>query len=115
MLLWGKMTDQYNELTMGWSFSDPKSRVTRSYHATRGFSTTGLVAYMESHDEERIMYKNRTFGNTSVATHNARTIKVATQRTGTAAAFLFTIPGPKMMWMFGELGYDVSINQTAVG
>jgi 1,4-alpha-glucan branching enzyme len=115
LLLWGKMTDQYNELTMGWSFSDPKSRVTRSYHASRGFSTTGLVAYMESHDEERIMYKNKMFGNTSVSTHNARNLTVATQRTGTAAAFLFTIPGPKMMWMFGELGYDVSINQTSVG
>jgi hypothetical protein len=24
------------------------------------------------------------------------------------AAFLFTIPGPKMVWQFGELGYDYS-------
>ena len=27
-----------------------------------------------------------------------------------AAATFFTIPGPKMIWQFGELGYDVSIN-----
>ena len=27
-----------------------------------------------------------------------------------AAAFFFTIPGPKMIWQFGELGYDYSIN-----
>ena len=27
-----------------------------------------------------------------------------------AAAFLFSIPGPKMIWQFGELGYDVSID-----
>jgi hypothetical protein len=26
------------------------------------------------------------------------------------AAFLFTIPGPKMIWQFGELGYPYSIN-----
>ena len=26
------------------------------------------------------------------------------------AAFLFSIPGPKMIWQFGELGYDISIN-----
>ena len=26
------------------------------------------------------------------------------------AAFLFTIPGPKMLWQFGELGYDYPIN-----
>lgn len=28
-----------------------------------------------------------------------------------AAAFFFAIPGPKMIWQFGELGYDKSINQ----
>ena len=27
-----------------------------------------------------------------------------------AAAFLFSIPGPKMIWQFGELGYDISID-----
>lgn len=26
-----------------------------------------------------------------------------------AAAFFFTIPGPKMIWQFGELGFDYSI------
>jgi hypothetical protein len=27
-----------------------------------------------------------------------------------ASAFFFTVPGPKMIWQFGELGYDYSIN-----
>ncbi len=27
-----------------------------------------------------------------------------------AAAFFFTLPGPKMIWQFGERGYDLSIN-----
>jgi len=27
-----------------------------------------------------------------------------------AAAFLFAVPGPKMLWQFGELGYDYSID-----
>src|SRR6476469_3774215 len=26
------------------------------------------------------------------------------------AAFLFSIAGPKMVWQFGELGYDISID-----
>ncbi len=26
------------------------------------------------------------------------------------AAFFFTVPGPKMVWQFGELGYDISID-----
>ena len=32
-------------------------------------------------------------------------------RAGCNAAFFFTVPGPKMIWQFGELGYDVSIEQ----
>ena len=28
-----------------------------------------------------------------------------------AGALFFTIPGPKMIWQFGEMGYDVSIDQ----
>ena len=31
------------------------------------------------------------------------------------AAFLLTIPGPKMIWQFGELGYDYSINTCTNG
>jgi hypothetical protein len=26
------------------------------------------------------------------------------------AAFFITVPGPKMIWQFGEVGYDISIN-----
>jgi hypothetical protein len=29
---------------------------------------------------------------------------------GAVAAFLIPLPGPKMMWQFGELGYDYGIN-----
>lgn len=36
---------------------------------------------------------------------------VAMRRANAAAAFLLTVPGPKMIWQFGELGYDVSINE----
>ena len=31
------------------------------------------------------------------------------RRAGLAAAFFLTVPGPKMIWQFGELGYDISI------
>lgn len=32
------------------------------------------------------------------------------RRLGLNAAFFLTVPGPKMIWQFGELGYDLSIN-----
>ncbi|MFN3940997.1 MAG: T9SS type A sorting domain-containing protein, partial [Chitinophagales bacterium] len=65
---------------------------------------------MESHDEERLMYKNLNFGNASNPDHNCKDLLIALSRMEQAATFLFTIPGPKMIWQFGELGYDYSIN-----
>ena len=35
--------------------------------------------------------------------------------TAANAAFFFTVPGPKMIWQFGELGYDFSINSNETG
>ncbi len=32
----------------------------------------------------------------------------AMRRAGCCAAFFLTVPGPKMIWQFGELGYDIS-------
>lgn len=113
LMLWGKMTSEYNEATMGWHENN-KSEIKNAFHVSRGWSKANLVAYMESHDEERLMYKNRLYGNQTNASYNAQSIPVATDRMKTAGAFFFTIPGPKMMWMFGELGYDVSINQSVV-
>ncbi len=69
---------------------------------------------MESHDEERMMYKNITWGNTNEE-YNVKQTQTALLRMETAAAFFFTIPGPKMMWQWGELGYHYSINRCGDG
>ena len=36
-------------------------------------------------------------------------LSVAMRRAGASAAFFLTVPGPKMIWQFGEIGYDYSI------
>jgi len=36
-------------------------------------------------------------------------LTVAMRRAGASAAFFLTVPGPKMIWQFGEIGYDISI------
>ena len=74
-----------------------------------------LVSYMESHDEERMMYKNLQFGNTANASHNVRDLNMALKRIEMCAGFFLTAPGPKMIWQFGELGYDFSINRCVDG
>lgn len=103
-MIWGNMNYQYNEATMGYS-----SNLIGTFYQSRGWLVPHLVAYMESHDEERLMYKNLNFGNSS-GSYNIRNILVAINRIKLAAAFYFLIPGPKMIWQFGELGYDYSIN-----
>ncbi len=81
-------------------------------HLTRGMTRPRLVGYAESHDEERLMVESLTNGNRAQAAngYDVRTIPVALARQELVAAFLLSVPGPKMMYQFDELGYDVSIN-----
>jgi hypothetical protein len=83
-------------------------------HSVRGWNNPHLITYMESHDEERLMYKNIQFGN-AAGSYNIREVGTGLKRLEMNGAFLFTIPGPKMLWQFGELGYDFSINHCANG
>jgi hypothetical protein len=94
-------------LAQDWDFS-------RAIHTVRNFTKPHLVSYMESHDEERIVYKNLNFGSSS-GSYNIKDTTTALKRMELSAAFLFTIPGPKMIWQFGELGYNYSINTCSDG
>jgi 1,4-alpha-glucan branching enzyme len=111
MMLWGKMTDQYNQNTMGFPSNSDISGVSS---ASRGWSAQRLVGFMESHDEERLMYKNILFGN-SGTNYSVRDSVNALTRMRAAATMFYTIPGPKMLWEFGELGYGLSINLCSDG
>lgn len=56
------------------------------------------VGYMESHDEERVSYVPD------------MDLDLKMRRAALAAAYTLLVPGAKMIWQFGELGYDYSIN-----
>lgn len=107
MLLWGNSNYNFGEAAMGYVST---SNFDWGVYTKRGWSQPNLITYMESHDEERLMYKNLNFGNNSNSSHNTRDLNTALKRMEEAAAFWSMIPGPKMMWQFGELGYDYSIN-----
>ncbi len=106
MMLWGNENYNYNQATMGYSSGWDLSY---GLSSVRGWANPYLVTYAESHDEERLMYKNIQYGN-SAGSYNIKDTSTALKRQELAAAFLLTEPGPKMMWQFGELGYDYSIN-----
>ncbi|MFT3980784.1 MAG: alpha-amylase family glycosyl hydrolase [Ferruginibacter sp.] len=107
LMLWGNMNYNFSEAMMGWVGT---SNFDNALHVTRGWSNPYLVSYMESHDEERLMYRNINYGNQGNASYDTRSLSVASARMGMNSAFLFTMPGPKMMWEFGEMAYDYSIN-----
>jgi hypothetical protein len=84
------------------------------HHENRDWDYPHLVAYMESHDEERLMVKNIFYGKV-VTGYSAKDTLTSLARIRAASTLFYTIPGPKMLWQFGELGYDFSINHCADG
>ena len=74
----------------------------------RGFQQRRAISYGESHDEERLMYKNITFGE-SAGSYNVKDLATSLERQKAYGAVFLTVPGPKMIWQFAELGYDKSI------
>ncbi len=109
MLLWGNANYSYRQAADGWYSGGQWDFSTVSYKQ-RGWPTPNLVGYMESHDEERLMYEVINYGNTQNPAYFVKNIPLALKRMELAANFFLTVPGPKMIWMFGELGYDYSIN-----
>ena len=125
ILLWCNKNEAYCETAMGWSGS--KTDFSGLYAGT-SMPAGSLVGYMESHDEERTGFKAWKWGNTGViasttstntgmspATGSNINLSTRTKRLATNAAFFLTVPGPKMIWQFGELGYDFSINNNSDG
>lgn len=108
IMMWSKLTDPYNESTMGYH-ENGKSDFSWIDYRERGWTVPANMSYMESHDEERLMYKNLTFGGSQGA-YDVRDLDTALERQASIAAFFFLVPGPKMLWQFGEMGYDVSID-----
>jgi 1,4-alpha-glucan branching enzyme len=108
MMLWGNMNNSYAQSSMGWI--DDNSSLDWGYFRNRGWNEPNLVTYMESHDEQWVMYKNLTWGREN-GTYNIKDVNTALNRMKLVGAFFFTIPGPKMMWQFEELGYDEELKE----
>lgn len=99
--LWGNGKWRYEDASTGNS-----SDISDASWKLLGFDRPGVIDYMESHDQERIMYLNLTQGKAEGG-YNIRDFNTAIKRVKLTATFFLTIPGPKMLWQFQELGYDV--------
>lgn len=103
MQMWRNVNNAYCQTAMGW-LKDGDDLTQIWTGSTMPFGS--WVGFMESHDEERTAYKSLKWGNGITGNLAARM-----QRLGLNAAFSLLVPGPKMIWQFGELGYDVSIEE----
>ena len=97
MQCWNNTSNAYCQTAMGWlkdgdGFGDANK--------------DGYVSYCESHDEERMQYKAKKYGNGDLQTNtSARLGRVAEN-----VAFNVLLNGSHMLWMWEEVGYDFSIN-----
>ena len=105
MLLWGNMSFAYAQAGQGNTTADLYGVTPES----RGFSNNNLVGYMESHDEQRFVYEVREFGLRR-GDYNTRSYSTSLARKELASNFYYTVPGAKMLWQFGEYGYDIDID-----
>lgn len=102
-LLWGKSTTEYTQAALGYGGDFSWA----SWQA-RGWDWPNLVAYAESHDEQRVAHDLFLYGQ-STADYDVKSLDEGLNRLAMMHAFLLALPGPKMMYQWGEFGYDVSI------
>ncbi|WP_027303302.1 alpha-amylase family glycosyl hydrolase [Rudanella lutea] len=105
MMFWGNHNGDFRNTAKGRAAS-----LNGLSAKERGWQRPNLIGYAESHDEERLLVdvlKNGRVENN----YNTTQLPTALERAKLAAAFLITTPGPKLIWQFGELGYDVSIDE----
>ena len=111
ILLWGNMHGNYQEAARG---NVGGSDLSWAIYSRRGWNEPNLVSYPESHDEERIMYVIKQSG-LSGGNYNIKNQTTALKRIELNSVFNIPLPGPKMIWQFGERGYDQSINRCENG
>ncbi len=98
MQCWANTNNAYCQTAMGWlkdgdSFDEANQ--------------DGYISYCESHDEERMQYKCKKYGNGDLQTNEAARLG----RVAENVAFNVLLNGSHMLWQFEEIGYDISIDQ----
>lgn len=97
MQCWENTNHAYCQTAMGWL---------KDGDGFDAANRDGYVTYCESHDEERMQYQCKQYGNGNIKTdESARLGRVAAN-----VAFNVLLNGSHMLWQFEEIGYDFSIN-----
>lgn len=96
-LNWANINNASCQFAMGYQ-SD--SNCNRFYAPSDSRTWGSTVSYAESHDEQRMGYKQTQWGVNGVKDN----LPASMQRLGSVAAQMLLSPGAHMIWQFGELG-----------
>lgn len=103
-LNWANVNHESDQFAMGYQSESSLRRFYAPYDSRTLGST---VSYMESHDEQRLAYKQDTYGAAGVKGN----VEMSMRRLGSTAAQMLMAPGAHMIWQFSELGnYDNTKN-----
>lgn len=105
---WANVNYAAAQFAMGHSTGSSMNRM-YAINDSRTYGST--VAYCESHDEERMAYKQNQWGATGVK--GSKTVSL--MRLGSTAAQMILAPGAHMIWQFGELGNDQTTKKSDGG
>lgn len=97
MLNWANVNHAGCQYAKGISSSSSLMRMNAKSDSRTWGST---VAYLESHDEQRLAYEQEKSGVAAIKNDHA----AACRRLGSAAAQMILVPGAHMIWQFSEMG-----------
>ncbi|MCM1037010.1 MAG: alpha-amylase family glycosyl hydrolase [Bacteroides sp.] len=98
-LNWANINNSSCQFAMGYTTD---AALNRFYAPSDGRTKGSTVSYAESHDEERMAYKQVKYGVAVVKASR----EIQTRRLGSVAAQMLMAPGAHMIWQFQEFGAD---------
>lgn len=95
---WANINHPACQFAMGYSDGADLARFYAPLDGGRPYGST--LSYAESHDEERMAYKQQKWAVNTVKSSP----EMQMRRLGSVAAMMLMSPGPHMIWQFQELG-----------
>lgn len=96
---WANINNSSAQFAMGY---ESDSSLDRFYSPLDSRSWGSTVSYAESHDEERMAYKQSQWGVEGVKGN----LEMSMRRLGSVGAQMLMTPGAHMIWQFQEFGAD---------
>ena len=100
-LNWYQVNNNSCQFAMGFATQSKLSDFLATNVGRTAYST---VSFAESHDEQRMGYKQEMYGANGIKGSGSSTLRARMNRLGQVAVQMLMTPGPHMIWQFGELG-----------